>query len=399
MTAEVGLDKINMPMGANFGDVDNDGFLDIFLATGGPEYGALAPKMLLRNDKGNTFVDITASSGTAELHKGHCVAFADLGNTGTKTSWFLSEALLRGTREYNNLGDILFCLGDLPGARKNFGAALATYGEIGDQNGVALAQIGLGDVFLTMGKHSEAKEMYESSLEICRQLGSRGRQAAALEGAGNAQRMEGDVERAQKRYREAISILEEVGDKSEQAHIRLHLAELLLDEGKGGEAEIVARQSASVFGETRAGRYLVEANLLLSNALAAQGRNAEARISIEQVTKAAIDSHNRRLELKAAVTAARIQAASDSASDVVKSVKRLHKIISDAGEASFADVVLDARLAAGEIEMNSGNQGEGSAHLETLENDAKSGGFRLIARKAVAALRSRQGHAAMRVQN
>jgi hypothetical protein len=123
VTAEVGLDKINMPMGANFGDVDNDGFLDIFLATGGPEYGALAPKMLLRNDKGNTFVDITASSGTAELHKGHCVAFADLGDNGHEDILVLSEALLRATREYNNLGDILFCLGDLPGARKNFGPA------------------------------------------------------------------------------------------------------------------------------------------------------------------------------------------------------------------------------------------------------------------------------------
>jgi len=82
VTAEVGLDKINMPMGANFGDADNDGFLDIFLATGGPEYGALVPKMLLRNDEGKSFVDITASSGAGELHKGHGVAFADLGNTG-----------------------------------------------------------------------------------------------------------------------------------------------------------------------------------------------------------------------------------------------------------------------------------------------------------------------------
>jgi hypothetical protein len=82
VTAEVGLDKINMPMGANFGDADNDGFLDIFLATGGPEYGALVPKMLLRNDEGKTFVNITASSGTGELHKGHGVAFADLGNNG-----------------------------------------------------------------------------------------------------------------------------------------------------------------------------------------------------------------------------------------------------------------------------------------------------------------------------
>ena len=84
VTAEVGLDKINVPMGANFGDVDNDGFLDIFLATGGPEYGALIPKMLLRNDQGKSFVDITASSGTGDLHKGHGVAFADLGNSGSE---------------------------------------------------------------------------------------------------------------------------------------------------------------------------------------------------------------------------------------------------------------------------------------------------------------------------
>jgi tetratricopeptide (TPR) repeat protein len=82
VTVEVGLDKVNMPMGANFGDVDNDGFLDIFLATGGPEYGALVPKMLLRNNEGKSFVDITATSGTGELHKGHGVAFADLGNNG-----------------------------------------------------------------------------------------------------------------------------------------------------------------------------------------------------------------------------------------------------------------------------------------------------------------------------
>jgi tetratricopeptide (TPR) repeat protein len=82
VTAQVGLDKINMPMGANFGDVDNDGYLDIYLATGGPEFGALAPKMLLRNDGGKRFTDVTASSGTGDLHKGHGTAFADLGNNG-----------------------------------------------------------------------------------------------------------------------------------------------------------------------------------------------------------------------------------------------------------------------------------------------------------------------------
>jgi tetratricopeptide (TPR) repeat protein len=82
VTSEVGLNKINMPMGANFGDIDNDGYLDIYLATGGPEYGAMVPKMLFRNDEGRHFTDVTASSGTGDLHKGHAVAFADLGNSG-----------------------------------------------------------------------------------------------------------------------------------------------------------------------------------------------------------------------------------------------------------------------------------------------------------------------------
>ena len=38
--------------------------------------------MLLHNHDGKYFTDITASSGTGELHKGHGVAFADLGNNG-----------------------------------------------------------------------------------------------------------------------------------------------------------------------------------------------------------------------------------------------------------------------------------------------------------------------------
>jgi hypothetical protein len=82
VTAEVGLEKVFMPMGANFGDIDNDGFLDIYLGTGNPSYGSLLPNVLLRNNEGKSFVDVTVSSGTGELHKGHGIAFADLDNDG-----------------------------------------------------------------------------------------------------------------------------------------------------------------------------------------------------------------------------------------------------------------------------------------------------------------------------
>jgi tetratricopeptide (TPR) repeat protein len=82
VTTEVGLDKVFMPMGSNFGDIDNDGYLDLYLGTGNPTYGSLLPNVLLRNKEGKSFVDVTASSGTGELHKGHGVAFADIDNDG-----------------------------------------------------------------------------------------------------------------------------------------------------------------------------------------------------------------------------------------------------------------------------------------------------------------------------
>jgi tetratricopeptide (TPR) repeat protein len=88
VTAETRLDKVFMPMGANFGDVDNDGYLDIYLGNGNPSYASLTPSVLLHNKDGKYFENITASSGLGELHKGHGIAFADMANTGNEDILF-----------------------------------------------------------------------------------------------------------------------------------------------------------------------------------------------------------------------------------------------------------------------------------------------------------------------
>jgi hypothetical protein len=82
VTEKVGLDKVFMPMGTGFGDIQNDGFLSIYLGSGNPNYTALIPHTLLLNKDGKQFVDITASSGTGDVHKGHAITFADLDRSG-----------------------------------------------------------------------------------------------------------------------------------------------------------------------------------------------------------------------------------------------------------------------------------------------------------------------------
>jgi FG-GAP-like repeat/ASPIC and UnbV len=82
VTAAVKLDRVVPTMGANFGDIDNDGYLDFYLGTGAPSYAALMPNFLFRNHDGKYFVDVTAATGTGHLQKGHGVALADLDGDG-----------------------------------------------------------------------------------------------------------------------------------------------------------------------------------------------------------------------------------------------------------------------------------------------------------------------------
>ena len=69
-------------MGANFGDLDNDGFLDIYVGTGAPDLTTLLPNRMFRNAGGQFFQDVTTSGGFGHLQKGHGVSFGDLDNDG-----------------------------------------------------------------------------------------------------------------------------------------------------------------------------------------------------------------------------------------------------------------------------------------------------------------------------
>lgn len=78
------LDRAILTMGANFGDLDNDGWLDVYLGTGESSYEALLPNRMFRNNEGRSFEDVTTSGGFGHLQKGHAVAFGDIENNGAE---------------------------------------------------------------------------------------------------------------------------------------------------------------------------------------------------------------------------------------------------------------------------------------------------------------------------
>ncbi len=78
----MGVDRSILSMGANFGDIDNDGWLDFYIGTGDPDLRTLMPNKMFRNDGGKRFQDVTSAGGFGHLQKGHGVVFADFDNDG-----------------------------------------------------------------------------------------------------------------------------------------------------------------------------------------------------------------------------------------------------------------------------------------------------------------------------
>jgi hypothetical protein len=82
MTRQAHLDHVLLTMGSNYGDLDNDGWLDFYAGTGNPNLATLVPNRMFRNAAGHFFQDVTTSGGFGHLQKGHGVSFADLDNDG-----------------------------------------------------------------------------------------------------------------------------------------------------------------------------------------------------------------------------------------------------------------------------------------------------------------------------
>jgi hypothetical protein len=100
---QTGVARVFATMGCNFADFDNDGYLDFYLGTGAPGLDVLIPNRMFKNVGGQRFADITTTSGTGHLQKGHGVACGDWRRVGSVDLFEQLGGAVPGDRYHNVL--------------------------------------------------------------------------------------------------------------------------------------------------------------------------------------------------------------------------------------------------------------------------------------------------------
>jgi hypothetical protein len=148
VTEARGLRRVCVATGLAVGDVDNDGFADLYVATGAHDMAALFPNVLLLG--GARFADATFAAGVGHLQKGNGAAFADLDDDGD-----LDLAVqVGGFHPDDGFGDVVF---ENPG-NPNHWVSVRLHGVRDNRFGVGarvrvrvVGDAGERDVFATIG--------------------------------------------------------------------------------------------------------------------------------------------------------------------------------------------------------------------------------------------------------
>jgi hypothetical protein len=129
ITDSCGLFTVNLfTYGASFGDIDNDGDLDVFISNR-DDVGYVQSNKLYKNDSG-VFTDITTDSGISlDADLSYCSAFFDYDNDGDQDIYVAVDKLKKN-RLYQNNGDETFTdVSDSSGAGIIIDAMSTTIGD------------------------------------------------------------------------------------------------------------------------------------------------------------------------------------------------------------------------------------------------------------------------------
>ncbi len=312
-------------------------------------------------------------SGSTRMYEEGLAIYREIGDKSRQAETIGNQAKLLSER------------GDHSRARKQYEEALTLIREVGEKRLEAAMLSNLGATLSDLGDLAGARKNFEDALAIWRQMGNRSWEAQSLYGLGQVVADQGDLAAARKYQETSLAIRKELDEKWGMAESREELAALAIEEGRYAEVEPLARQAAEEFRRENAPDKEAGAHDVLARSLLGQRRLGDASAAIERAKTLAKPGGNRDLQLFLTVTQARVNAAAGKPAEAAKT---LEAMIGEATKSGLINLEFEARLALGEIELQSGNKAKGQARLESLEKDARAKGFGLIARNAALAQRS-----------
>ncbi len=103
VSKEWNIDKMIFAMGFNSGDLNNDGWIDVYAGTGAFAFTTLVPNRVFLNRGGKGFDEVTMGSGMGHLQKGHGIGFGDLDNDGDQDVYVTLGGAVEGDDAHNAL--------------------------------------------------------------------------------------------------------------------------------------------------------------------------------------------------------------------------------------------------------------------------------------------------------
>ncbi|HEY0512328.1 MAG TPA: tetratricopeptide repeat protein [Thermoanaerobaculia bacterium] len=291
---------------------------------------------------------------------------------------------VRGSTMQAASADAVMRLGDLPEAQRRFAQSLATKRKGEDRIGAAEVIGQLAQVQERLGNLAEAKRLGGEQMALARDIGSRRLAAAALHGQARWSLDEGDLANAHRRLEEALRARVQDGEDLAAAEVRLDLSTLDRLQGNPQEAARLATEAADWYGKREMAGYRARALARLSQALLAEGRLAPAKSAADQALGVAEAGEDLELRIAVATAVAPVRAA---AGDAAAALDLLRWAIRESDRTGAVLSGLEARLALGLLQAQTGDPAGASSTLQEVRRNAEVRGFRGLAQRAQTGLR------------
>jgi eukaryotic-like serine/threonine-protein kinase len=258
--------------------------------------------------------------------------------------------------------------------------AMAMFTQMADDGGLAYALSEKTSSLMMLGELSKAEESSQRALELGRKSGNETEIVSDLFYKGHIAKLEGNLEEAQKVFSEAVSVAHAADDAARSAEADLGLAEISAEQGHAGEARQHVQDGLTYFRSHKDPDDEITAEILLARIALAEGKTADAVQAMSAARALFRQTPDWEGHVIFGITNGRVLAASGKLSEARESLK---SVITETSKHGVVRYQLEARLALCEVEAKS-DPASARASAKTLEQEARSKGFGLIARKALA---------------